>query len=259
MSILIPTAFFFVIMYAILDKSPVDQRSKSISFPGVHYDALNDQQERQRTDQLTISAKFFVSWYIFLPITYLFLQYFADYLLIQTVIPTLAFPNKAYYLIDHYTYYMLAHNIGRLIGRSYLLLVSITCSRAASHVQVKNTWILAAAGNMLMFCLVFVSWFYSVAEVEVILVLCFINGMITGSHYANAPLAVSQQIADVAKKEFTLGILTLGSSAGTYAAGLLGLYLRPYLTNRCLFELELAENCLLRFLNFSGWTKNAGC
>ena len=237
----------------------MDQRSQSISFPGVHYDALNDHQESQQTEKLTISAKFFVSWYIFLPITYLFLQYFADYLSIQTVIPTLAFPNKAYYLIGRYTYYMLAHNIDRLIGRSYLLLVSITCSLAASHVQVKKTWILAAAGNMLMFCLVFVSWFHSAAEVEAILVLCFINGMITGSHYANAPLAISQQITNVTEKEFALGILTLGSSAGTYAAGLLGLYLRPYLTNRCLFELELAENCLLRFFTFSGWTKNAGC
>lgn len=259
MSFLIPFVCLFPLMYAFLDKSPVKQQSKNISFVGVHYDALLYQEERQRTRELNSTEKFLVWWNIFMPMTYLFLQYFADRLSVQAVITSLVFPNKSLYLIGHYTYYMLAHNIGRLLGRSYLLVVSITCSRVASHVQVKQTWILAALGNALMFWFVFASWFYLIGDIEVILVLCFTIGLLTGSTYANSLSVVSEQTTDVKEREFALGVLTLGSSAGIYAARLLGLFLKPYLTHHCLIDLELGEGCLSTFLNMSGWTTNARC
>lgn len=246
-------------MYAFLDKSPVKQHSKNISFAGVHYDALSDQDERQQTHELSITEKFLVWWSIFMAMTYLFLQYFADQLSLQAVIASLVFPNKSLYLVGHYTYYMLANNIGRLLGRSYLLIVSVTCSRVANHVQIKQTWILAALGNALMFWFVFASWFYLIGDIEVILVLCFMIGVFTGSTYANSLSIVDEQITDVKEKEFALGALTLGSSAGMCAAGLLGLYLRPYLTHHCLIDLELGEACLSTILNMSGWTTNVRC
>ena len=155
-----------------------------------------------------------------MPLSYLFMHYFADRLSIHTIIPTLALPDKAHDPIGHYTYYSLAHDIGSLIGRSYLLLLSITCPCVASHAQIKHTWILAAAGNIIMFCLMYLSWFHAIVEVEVILVLCFVFGVITGSQYANSPLFITEQVRDVTEREFALGILTLGSSAGTYAAGI---------------------------------------
>ena len=259
MSFLIPPVCLFPVMYALLDKSPVKQGPKNISFAGVHYDALPDQDERQRTHELSFTEKFLVWWSIFMAMTYLFLQYFADQLSLQAVITSLVFPNKSLYLIGHYTYYMLAHNIGRLLGRSYLLIVSVTCSSVASHVQIKQTWMLAALGNALMFWFVFASWFYLIGDIEVILVLCFIIGVLTGSTYANSLCVVGEQITDVKEKEFALGAITLGSSAGMYAAGLLGLYLRPYLTHHCLIDLELGEACLSTMLNVSGWTTNARC
>ncbi|KAL9956722.1 hypothetical protein ACROYT_G038244 [Oculina patagonica] len=258
-SVLIPLVFLFPIMYAILDKSPVEQQSRSISFAGVHFDAVDDQQEKKRTRELNIAEKFLISWDIFMPMTYLFLQYFADNLTVQAVITSLVFPNKSQYLIGHFTYYMLVHNIGRLVGRSYLLLVSITCSCVTSHVQVKKTWILAALGNALMFCFVFASWFNFVREVEVIMVLCFVIGVLTGSSYANSLSFISEQITDVTEREFAMGMLTLGSSAGIYAAAVLGLFLKPLLIHHCMFQLELGEDCLPTFLNLSDWGNNARC
>ena len=247
-------------MYAFLDKSPVKQQSKSISFAGVQYRALPDQEERQKTHELSITEKFLVWWSIFMAMAYLFLQYFADQLSLQAVITSLVFPNKSLYLIGHYTYYMLAHNIGRLLGRSYLLIVSVTCSRAAqSRVQIRQTWILAVLGIAFMFWFVFASWFYLIGDIEVILVLCFMIGVLTGSTYANSLSVVGEQIIDAKEREFALGVLTLGSSAGMYAAGLLGLYLKPYLTHHCLIDLELGEACLSTILNLSGWTTNARC
>ena len=187
-------------------------------FPDVDYDSFGDQ-------------------HIFVPLSYLFMHYFADRLSTHTIIPTLALPDKAHDLIGHYTYYSLAHDIGSLIGRSYLLLLSITCPCVASHAQIKHTWILAAAGNIIMFCLMYLSWFHAIVEVEVILVLCFVFGVISGSQYANSRLFITEQVRDATEREFALGILTLGSSTGTYAAGLLGLFLKPYLTQHCLFVL----------------------
>jgi len=156
-------------MYAFLEKSPVKQQSKNISFAGVHYHALPDQEERQKTHELSIAEKFLVWWSVFMAMAYLFLQYFADQISLQAVITSLVFPNKSLYLIGPYTYYMLAHNIGRLLGRSYLLIVSFTCSRAASHVQIRQTWILAALGIAFMFWFVFASWFFLIGDIEVIL------------------------------------------------------------------------------------------
>ena len=259
MSFLIPTVCLFPVMYAFLDNSPVEKQSKNISFVGVHYAALPDQDERQKTHELSITEKFTVWWSIFMAMTYLFLQYFADQLSLQAVITSLVFPNKSLYLIGYYTYYMLAHNIGRLLGRSYLLIVSVTCSRVANHVKVKRTWILAALGNALMFWLVFASWFYLIGDIEVILVLCFMIGVLTGSTYANSFCVLGEQITGVKEKEFALGALTLGSSAGMYAARLLGLYLRPYFTHHCLIDLELGEACFSTILNMSGWTTNVRC
>ena len=204
-------------------------------FPDVDYDSFGDQ-------------------HIFVPLSYLVMYYFADRLSIHTIIPTLALPDKAHDLIGHYTYCSLAHDIGSLIGRSHLLLLSITCPCVASHAQIKHTWILAAAGNIIMFCFMYLSWFHAIVEVEVILVLCFVFGVITGSQYANSPLFITEQVRDVTEREFALGILTLGSSAGTYAAGLLGLFLKPYLTQHCLFvRQELSK----RFFSFEGWIERA--
>ena len=109
-------------------------------------------------------------------------------------------PDKAHDLIGHYTYYSLAHDIGSLIGRSYLLLLSITCPCVASHAQIKHTWILAAAGNIMMICLMYLSWFHAIVEVEVILVLCFVFGVITGSQYANSPLFITEQVSQSVKR-----------------------------------------------------------
>lgn len=259
MFFLIPVVFVLPLMYAFLDNFPVKRQSKNISFAGVHYHALPDQEERQKTHELSINEKLLVWWSIFMAMAYLFLQFFADQLSLQAVITSLVFPNKSLYLIGHYTYYMLAHNIGRLLGRSYLLIVSVTCSRVASHVQIKHTWILAALGNALMFWFVFASWFYLIGDIEVILVLCFMIGVLSGSTYTNSLSVVGEQITDVKEREFALGVLTLGSAAGMYAAGLLGLYLKPYLAHHCLIDLELGEACVSTFLNMSGWTTNARC
>lgn len=255
----IPLACFFLVFYAFLVSSPLDKKSQGTTFRGVQYSALHDQRMSQEARELNISENFITAWNIYMPMIYLFLQYFADDLSIQVLAAPLAYPQRALYPMGRFTYYALAHNIGMLIGRAYLLVVSITCSSAIRHVQIKSTWIFAAAGNALMFLFVFAAWFRFLREVGVILVMCFLVGLVTGSNYANSALLVHQQTTDVSRREFALGLLTLGSSAGSYASGLLGLFLKPYLTTHCLFELGLGNNCFPKFAYFFSWEKNVRC
>ena len=255
-----PSVFGLVIFYAIVDRSPLDQQSSPKTvYAGVRYSALHDQQEKRETHEFNKMQKFVVMWNIFLPMTYLFLQYFADHLSIQALVTPLAYPHKALYPIGHFTYYALAHNIGKFVGRVYLLLVSITCSSVTYHVRIKNTWILAAVGNALMFLSVFAAWFRFVEEVQVMVILCFVMGFIMESNYANSVVFVHEQTTAVSEREFALSIFTLGSSAGMYAGGLLALFLKPYLTQHCLFELELGKNCLPKSPHIFGWMTNVHC
>ena len=277
-AVITPLVFCFILFYALSSRSPLDQKSQDNSITGVRYSVLqddvgysvlnnnvehsvlHDQEKKQEIHEVKTTEKFVIMWNMFMPMTYLFLQYFADDLSIQSNETPLEYPQKTIFTMGHFTYYSLAHNIGKLVGRVQFLVVSFTCSSLISHVQIKSTWILAAVGNALMFVLVFASWFRFLNElVAILIVMHFVMGFITGSIYANSALLAHQQTTDVSRREFALGILTLASSAGTFAAGLLGLFLEPYLTTHCLFELELARNCLPRFSYFSGWKKNIRC
>ncbi|KAJ7372774.1 hypothetical protein OS493_018052 [Desmophyllum pertusum] len=140
-----------------------------------------------------------------------------------------------------------------------LSLASVTCSSMGSRMQIKKTWILALASIAMMIFLVFASWYRFISEVAIILVLCFFIGVLTTMQYSNAPLIVAEIFPDVTKKEFALGLLTLGPSAGLLSALLMGLYVEPYLKRHCLDELGLGEVCFTRFSNDTGWVENLHC
>ncbi|KAJ7372776.1 battenin CLN3 protein [Desmophyllum pertusum] len=136
---------------------------------------------------------------------------------------------------------------------------NVTCSSMGSRMQIKKTWILALASIAMMFFLVFASWYRFISEVAIILALCFFIGVLTTMQYSNAPLIVAEIFTDVTKKEFALGLLTLGLSAGLLSAQLMGLYVEPYLKRHCLDELGLGKVCFTRFSNDTGWVENLHC
>ena len=67
MSFLIPTTFFFV-LYAVVDKSHVDQRSKNNStcFLDVDYDAFGDQQRASKLSTITAKVRATLHIYIYI-------------------------------------------------------------------------------------------------------------------------------------------------------------------------------------------------
>lgn len=255
-----PSVLFFTILpYVILDKSQLNQETKTISVAGVKYKALDDQQNKQHTDELSLKRKLLLTWDIYLLMTYLFWQYFVDYISLKAIITTLAFPQASFYPRDLFTYYVLCYNIAKFLSRCYLLVLSIACSSVVRLVQIKKTWILATVGLVLMFYSVFASWYRFLPYVEVILILCCLMGACTGCIYAHSPLVVADTITVVREREFAQSMLTVGAAAGECAAGLLGLYVEPYLQHHCEFELGLGDNCLTRFPKVTGWTENVHC
>lgn len=255
-----PSLLFFTILpYVILDKSPLDQKIQNIPFADVMYKPIDDQHNTQLTDELSLKGKLLITRDIYFLMIYLFWQYFVESLSLKAIITTLAFPKAPFQPRDHFNYYVLSNNIAKFLSRDYLLVLSITCSSVVRHVQVRKTWILATVGLVLMFLLVFASWYRFIPYVEVILILCFIMGLCTGCIYAYSPLVVSDNITDVREREFAQGILQAGALAGEFAGGFLGLYVEPYLKNHCVSELGLGDYCLTRFSSVKGWTKNVHC
>ena len=74
--------------------------------------------------------------------------------------------------------------------------------------------------------------------------------MITGSHYANSPVVITEQVRDVTERKFALGIFTSGSSAESYAAGLLGLFFSEKMREVWVGELKNEGDLCQVFLRF---------
>ena len=251
--------FFSILPYVVLDKAPLDHKRQNIPFADVVYKPIDDQQNAQLTDELSLKRKLVITREISLLMIFFFWQYFVESLSLKSIITTLAFATAPFQPRDHFSYYVLSNNIAKFLSRSYLLVFSITCSRVVRHVQIKKTWILATVGLVLMFFSVFDSWYRFIANVEVILIICFIMGLCTGCIYSSSPLVVSEKITDVREREFAQGLLQVGALTGEFAGGSLGLYVEPYLKNHCMSELGLGDYCVTRISSVTGWTKNVHC
>lgn len=249
----------FFLLYVFMNRSLSACKSQNTAFPSVRYASIRNPSKEQDIQELNLSKKFTIVWRLFMTMTYMFLLYFADELSMKAFVKPLAYPHKDLYPMGRSTYYTFANAIGKFLGRVYLLLVSITCSFLVPYLQIKSTWILATVGSILSFVLVFGSWFRFKTEVEFVVAYSVVMGFLTGNIYANSALLVHQETTAVSRRELALGILTLGSSAGLYAARLMELYLRPHLTKHCLFELQLGRNCFSVNSYFVDWQNNMPC
>ena len=254
-------SLFFIVYWAILDKSPLEQNSQTtFSFSSAKYETLLDYPwNNQYKTELSLKQRLFITWKIYWVNTFLFWQYFADNLSMKAIVTTFAFPQASFYPRDHFTYYALSRNIGKFLTRCYLLVFSTTCSSVVRHVQVGKTWIFSIFGMAMMFFSALATWYRFLSNVEVILGLCFAMGACTGCIFLNSPLVVAENFEDDIEREFAQGMLTVGSTAGDCAAGLMGLFVEPYFKHHSLFELNLGDYCLTRFPTITGWVKNVHC
>ena len=250
--------------FVILDKSNISTRfiSRKEERQGHKYSPLRSSGEGELPASTSPGLSWTDKWLtvkeIAPQITVLYVTYTAEYLSNHGVITTIAFSSSPFNPRDHYLYYLLCYQMGKFLGRSHMFFVSCTCPKMFPYVRVRKTWILALVEMFLLLLFIFDSWFRFVPHVSVILILCLIEGLTAGAVYINAAHNVSDAIDDPVRREFALGILTLGNATGKVLAGLLGLHVESLLKEHCLNKLKLDGECFTRYSKNAGWLENAG-
>ena len=106
---------------------------------------------------------------------------------------------------------------------------------------------------------VFESWYHFVMYIWIIIALCSTLGLFAGMIVLHSPHAVSRHVT-LQEREFALGLLTVGNTVGAFVAGLVGLFVEPYLTAKCIEHFPAtADYCFTRPESTSGWTVNIHC
>lgn len=254
----IPAVLLLFLFYFLLDKDPIGEPERT-EHKGASYTALDEGFRPESHKGPSCAEQFAVAREIYPIIAFLFVVYFAEYLANEAVVTTVAFKNSSFSPRDHYQYYILSYQLGKFLGRSHILIALCTCPRVLPYIRVRRTWILAVVEMAHLLFFLFQSWYRFVPHVAIIIIFCATEGFTAGSMYVNSAHAVADMIHDIKRREFGMGLTTVGNSAGQLAAGLMGLYVEPYLKKHCLDNLHLGPECLTRFTHTHGWTKNIKC
>ena len=147
-------------------------------------------------------------------------------------------------------------------SRVFYLFFSCTCkAHALIRFPIKIFFLLyiAVLGISHLTFFLFESWYHFVGYIWIIIVLCSTLGLVAGIIVALSPHAVKQHVSPE-EGEFALALITVGNGVGSFLAGLVGLFLEPYLTKRCKEHFPInQEFCMTRMPNSIGWKRNMGC
>jgi len=91
------------------------------------------------TPEISLQEKVLVASEIYPFISFLFFAYYVEYLENNAVISTLAFSDRPSFSRDHYLHYIIAHGVGKFLGRSHFLIASCACPKAVSYIRVRKS------------------------------------------------------------------------------------------------------------------------
>lgn len=264
--ITIPLPLLVLVFYAVLDKEYISNGAYSSpkEHTEVEYSIVGSTPDT--TDQtVTVphkqpcDEKLRIGLRILPFIIPLFLSFFAEYMSNSSVITTIAFPNSQVLPRDHFLYYSLSYRIGKFIGRSYLFVFACLPPEATEFLKCDRTWIFAAFEMAHLVFFLFESWYHFVWYIWIMIALCSTLGLFAGMIVLHSPHAVARHTAPE-EREFALGLLTAGNAVGAFVAGLLGLVVEPYLTEKCVEHFSASkEFCFTRLRNTTGWESNIHC
>ncbi|KAL9988097.1 hypothetical protein ACROYT_G002501 [Oculina patagonica] len=233
----------FVCYYA-MDKKHLE----SPSFPtdyhaGVKYTALetkdNGCESLNKDDaydtgvsSLSWREKFTVICQMLPNLIPIYIAWFSQYLIIQAVVTTLAFPGAPFKPRDHYQYYIFVFMGGEVVGRSYLVVLSYVKAEWAEKVKFPYLWILSTIEVVQLLFFVLAAWYRFLPSVWIVLVLLFTCGAVIGVFYVNAITFFRNEFED-RYKEFAMGYIVVAMGGGVLTAALLGLHTEPLLREHC--------------------------
>ena len=202
-------------------------------FHGEYRAVSTDDLERESFSKthLTISEKLHAVWRISRHIIALFIGFFASFLALQGIVPSLVYRQYKFAPREVYVLYSSAMTTGNAIGRSYSLVVSLINPNLVTF--TKHTWALASASTAAMFCLLMDSWYRLSNSLVIVCVLLFTAGLFLGALYLSV-LAMAGMSDDARVGEFSRSFAVLGWEAGMLSAGLMALYTEPVIRQNCL-------------------------
>lgn len=252
LAIISPAPLLVLLFYYILDKD----RLKPYAL--LHYKKLkssDDSQvsEEQSTNPFLLSwrEKLSAAWQILPQILTLCSAYVAQYVTVHAVFTTIAFGNAPFAPRDHYVYYVLLNSAGECLLRSYLSIVAWIKPQLISRLVIKRTWIFSLVSLGVMIFSICASYYRLFNSVWWVLFLCFFIGSMTGLVFANIVCAVPL-IVDPNYREFCMGLVTFGESAGILIASFGGIAIEPALRTHCSVISKDSSLCFTRHKNY-GW------
>ena len=242
--------------YGVMEKRDYRPQQESTTHKDVAYSSLCQENSPEQGNSSSWSEKrALIVQNLHLALAF-FVGYFSEFLTINGVVTTLAFPNSPFDPRNHFVYYACVFMIGECIGRSYVSL--LTFLNAKFTLVIARTWILSAILFSLLILLTLASWYRFLHSVWIVLLLCFSVGLLAGCLYLNTFLVVTARDSDDANgKAFSRAFLSVGPSAGVLLAGIVGLVLEPALRNHCLESSQFREFCFTRSMH--GWNKTTSC
>lgn len=175
----------------------------------------------------------------------IFITWFSEYIIVQAVITTLAFPSSPFKPRDHYEYYIVVFMVGEMVGRSYLLVLSYIKKDWGEKAKFPYLWVLCLVGVMDLLFLVLAAWYRFLPSVWIVLLLMFVCGLTAGAFYVNVVI-IFRNCLQQKYKEFAMGYIDLPLTGGVLTAAVLGLYVEPLLREHCMILMDNTDFCFTR-------------
>ncbi|XP_022781893.1 protein BTN1-like [Stylophora pistillata] len=266
---LISAAMMFLILvcYYFIHKSEEKRNcSPSDDHIGVPYSALEtnenlcvtsdkDDEENGEEASLSWGEKIMVIRELVPHMLTLFITIFSEYLIIQAVITTLAFPSSPFKPRDHYEYYILVFTVGEVVGRSYLAVLSCIKEDWGEKVKFPYLWVLCLVQVMDLAFLALAAWYRFLPSVWIVLPLVFVSGAAVGTFYVNVVMIFRNSIQQ-RFKEFAMGHIELPLAGGVLTAAMLGLYIEPLLREHCMILVDNKDFCFTRTRSFDRFSSS---
>ena len=183
----------------------------------------------------------------------IFIALFSEYMIIQSVVTTLAFPQAPFKPRDYYQYYIFVLMGGEVVGRSYLLALSYIKPEWAEKAKFPYLWVLSTIEAILLLFFVLAAWYRFLPNVWIVLLLLFASGAVVGVTYANAITYFRDCFQD-RHKEFAMGFFPVALTGGVFASALLGLYVEPMLREHCTIFTNNSDFCFTRSKSVNRFT-----
>ena len=188
-------------------------------------------------------------WYV-VP---LYIGVFSQWLVSQSVVTTMAFPNSLFHPRDLYQFYMFAFLLGNFISRSYRLIASLV--NQGSNFLIRPTWIVTLTLVAILAFLSTATWYRTPPSTWMVGGLLLLQGLLGGVLYTSTFSVVGEN-KEAGVKEFCRAFTTVASVGGAVTAGFLGLYFERLFVEHCVYVERHLESCYTRVVGRWNTTKS---